>query len=81
MDGQTKVIIALLSWLSFGYIGTAFGGFKSRRDIPMLVDKCMNGELPIDHYITHTFQGVGKTNEAIDALHSGKCLRAVVKHF
>lgn len=53
-------------------------GFKSRKDIPMLVDRCMSGELPIDHYITHTFQGVDKTNEAIDALHSGNCLRAVV---
>ena len=62
-------------------LGTAFGGFKSRRDIPMLVDKCMSGELPVDHFITHNFEGVGATNEAIDALHSGKCLRAVVKHF
>lgn len=61
--------------------GTAFGGFKSRRDIPILVDKCMAGEIPVDHYITHTLEGVDKTNEAIDALHSGKCLRAVVKHF
>lgn len=61
--------------------GTAFGGFKSRRDIPILVDKCMAGELPIDHFITHNFKGVGKTNEAIDALHSGECLRAVVEHF
>jgi len=47
----------------------------------MLVDKCMSGELNIDHFITHKFKGVGKTNEAIDALHSGKCLRAVVEHF
>lgn len=61
--------------------GTAFGGFKSRRDIPMLVDKCMCGELPVDHFITHNFKGVGKTNDAIAALHSGKCLRAVVEHF
>ncbi|GAX25987.1 S-(hydroxymethyl)glutathione dehydrogenase / alcohol dehydrogenase [Fistulifera solaris] len=60
--------------------GTAFGGFKSRKDIPKLVDRCMSGELPIDHYITHTFQGVGKTNDAIDALHSGDCLRAVVRY-
>ncbi|GMI41213.1 hypothetical protein TeGR_g6691 [Tetraparma gracilis] len=28
--------------------GTAFGGWKSRRDIPMLVDKVMVGELAID---------------------------------
>jgi S-(hydroxymethyl)glutathione dehydrogenase/alcohol dehydrogenase len=60
--------------------GTAFGGFKSRRDVPWLVDKCMKGELPIDHFITHTFQGVDKTNEAIDALHGGNCLRAVVEY-
>ncbi|GKY97514.1 alcohol dehydrogenase [Mayamaea pseudoterrestris] len=60
--------------------GTAFGGFKSRRDIPMLVERCMKGELPIDHYITHRFTGVNETNKAVDALHSGDCLRAVVEY-
>mmetsp|Transcript_2955 Transcript_2955/g.6843 ORF Transcript_2955/g.6843 Transcript_2955/m.6843 type:complete len:685 (-) Transcript_2955:193-2247(-) len=60
--------------------GTAFGGFKSRRDVPMLVEKNLKGELPIDHFITHTFDGVDKTNGAIDALHGGSCLRAVVKY-
>jgi S-(hydroxymethyl)glutathione dehydrogenase/alcohol dehydrogenase len=59
---------------------TAFGGFKSRRDVPKLVTRHLNGELPIDHYITHTFEGVDKTNQAIDALHSGSCLRAVVRY-
>lgn len=58
--------------------GTAFGGFKSRRDVPLLVEKNLKGELPIDHFITHTFMGVDKTNDAIDALHGGDCLRAVV---
>lgn len=67
--------------LFLSYVGTAFGGFKSRRDIPMLVDKYMSGELPIDHYITHKFKDVGTTNDAIEALHSGKCLRAVVEYF
>jgi S-(hydroxymethyl)glutathione dehydrogenase / alcohol dehydrogenase len=60
--------------------GTAFGGFKSRKDIPILVERCMRGELPIDHFITHTFKGVDKTNEAVHALHSGECLRAVVEY-
>ena len=46
----------------------------------MLVDKCMKGELPIDHYITHRFSSVAATNKAIDALHSGNCLRAVVEY-
>lgn len=60
--------------------GTAFGGFKSRAEVPQLVEKYMNGELPIDHYVTHVFNGVQTTNEAIEALHSGKCLRAVVHY-
>lgn len=60
--------------------GTAFGGFKSRTDVPVLVERLMSGEIPVDHYITHTFEGVEKTNDAIDALHSGDCLRAVVQY-
>lgn len=60
--------------------GTAFGGFKSRRDVPKLVQRCIDGKLPVDHFITHTFEGVKCTNDAIDALHGGSCLRAVVKY-
>jgi len=60
--------------------GTAFGGFKSRTDVPKLVERMLTGDLNIDHFITHNFDGVGGTNLAIDALHSGKCLRAVVTY-
>jgi len=60
--------------------GTAFGGFKSRSDVPKLVQRCIDGKLPVDHFITHKFDGVENTNAAIDALHGGKCLRAVVKY-
>mmetsp|Transcript_25159 Transcript_25159/g.53644 ORF Transcript_25159/g.53644 Transcript_25159/m.53644 type:complete len:384 (+) Transcript_25159:141-1292(+) len=60
--------------------GTAFGGFKSRTDVPRLVERMLSGDLNIDHFITHNFNGVKNTNLAIDALHSGKCLRAVVNY-
>jgi S-(hydroxymethyl)glutathione dehydrogenase/alcohol dehydrogenase len=60
--------------------GTAFGGFKSRRDVPLLVERFMAGKLPVEDYITHEFEGVQGTNDAIDALHGGGCLRAVVKY-
>lgn len=60
--------------------GTAFGGYKSRTDVPELVNKYMTGELPIDHFITHVFTGVEKMSDAVDALHSGSCLRAVVHY-
>jgi len=58
--------------------GTAFGGWKSRTEVPKLVQTVMRGEMPVDGYITHKLQGLEKVNEAIDALHSGSCLRAVV---
>jgi S-(hydroxymethyl)glutathione dehydrogenase/alcohol dehydrogenase len=60
--------------------GTAFGGWKTRDAVPELVRKNMAGELDIDHFITHKFKGVGGTTEAIHALHSGDCLRAVVTY-
>ena len=60
--------------------GTAFGGFKSRSDVPILVERSLKGEIPIDHFITHKFDGVKMTNDAIVALHSGNCLRCVVRY-
>lgn len=60
--------------------GTAFGGWKSRTAVPKLVQRCIDGQLPVDHYITHRFNGIDRMNDAIDALHGGNCLRAVVEY-
>ena len=60
--------------------GTAFGGFKSRDEVPPLVDQVLDGELPIDAYVTHRLSGVENTLGAVDALHGGDCLRAVVSY-
>ncbi len=65
--------------------GTAFGGWKSRSSVPKLVERCLAGEIPVDHYVTHSIDVEGgdvaaATNKAIDALHSGDCLRAVVTY-
>ena len=43
------------------------------------------GEIPVDHYVTHSIDVEGgdvaaATNAAIDALHGGDCLRAVVNY-
>jgi Zn-dependent alcohol dehydrogenase len=51
--------------------GTAFGGWKSRDDVPNLVNRVMTGELPIDKYITHTYDGLEKVQELVDTLHGG----------
>ena len=65
--------------------GTAFGGWKSRSAVPQLVERSMAGELPVDHYVTHSIDVQGgdiaaATQVAIDALHGGDCLRAVVNY-
>lgn len=60
--------------------GTAFGGFKSRTEVPLLVEQYLDGTLPIDHYVTHSFKGVESVEEAMHLLHDGKCLRAVVNY-
>jgi len=70
----------LLEVIRSGIVGTAFGGFKSRSEVPKLIEDYQNGDLKLDHYITHRFQGVESTIEAIEALHSGDCLRAVVTY-
>merc|ERR1719517_130593 len=33
--------------------GTAFGGFKSRDDVPKLVDRYLEGKFKVDEYVTH----------------------------
>eukprot|EP00935_MAST-01C_sp_MAST-1C-sp1_P002347 g2347.t1 len=62
------------------WMGTAFGGWKSRSDVPGLVQRVLDGELKVSQYITHRFKGVDKWNEAVEALHGGGCLRAVVEY-
>mmetsp|Transcript_59247 Transcript_59247/g.142957 ORF Transcript_59247/g.142957 Transcript_59247/m.142957 type:complete len:699 (+) Transcript_59247:80-2176(+) len=58
--------------------GTAFGGWKSKPQVPMLVDLYMAGELKIDQYITHNME-FKQINEAFELLHKGECLRCVLK--
>ncbi len=57
--------------------GTAFGGAKSRRDVPKIVDWYMDGKIEIDPMITHTM-GLDNINDAFDLMHEGKSIRSVI---
>lgn len=61
------------------WCGTAFGGWKARTEVPRLVQQVMVGEMSLDPFITNTFEGLQGVNGAIEALHGGSCLRAVVQ--
>ena len=57
--------------------GTAFGGYKSRTQVPELVEKYMNKEVKLDEYVTHEMK-FDQINEAFELLHKGECLRVVL---
>ncbi|KAG5586946.1 hypothetical protein H5410_047380 [Solanum commersonii] len=60
--------------------GTAFGGFKSRSQVPSLVDKYLKKEIKVDEYITHSMT-LADINKAFDLMHDGDCLRVVLDMF
>jgi S-(hydroxymethyl)glutathione dehydrogenase/alcohol dehydrogenase len=57
--------------------GTAFGGAKSRRDVPKIVDWYMNGKINIDDLITQVMP-IEQINEAFDMMHRGEGVRTVL---
>ena len=59
--------------------GTAFGGWKSRTEVPRLVQSVMRGEMDLKPFITHKIEGLENVNKSIEALHGGTCLRAVIQ--
>ncbi|XP_050574121.1 alcohol dehydrogenase class-3 [Bombus affinis] len=59
--------------------GTAFGGWKSKDSVPNLVQDYMAKKLILDEFITHNLP-FNKINEGFDLLHSGNCLRVVLKY-
>ena len=57
--------------------GTAFGGAKSRTQVPTIVDWYMEGKINIDDLITHKMP-IERINEGFDLMHEGKSIRSVV---
>ncbi|KAG0569381.1 hypothetical protein KC19_6G086700 [Ceratodon purpureus] len=88
-DGGVAVIIGLVdsrklvsfhpSSLLLGKSWTSglFGGFKARTQLPGLVEKCMDGVINLDHYVTHTMP-FSDINKAIQLLDAGECLRCIM---
>ncbi|KAG2438339.1 hypothetical protein HYH02_010797 [Chlamydomonas schloesseri] len=59
------------------WMGTAFGGYKSRVQVPDLVNDYMSGTTMLDKYVTHNMK-FDQINEAFELLHAGECLRCVL---
>jgi len=59
--------------------GSAFGGYKSRDQVPQLVEEYMAGTLKLDDFVTFVMK-FEDLNEAFKRLHEGKALRTVVTY-
>lgn len=57
--------------------GTAFGGWKSRDSVPLMVKNYLNGHLMIDEFITKSLP-IEQINDAFRLLTEGKVLRSMV---
>jgi len=57
--------------------GTAFGGVKSRSEVPGLVDQYMAGALKIDPLVTGSLP-LERINEAFSLMHDGRAIRTVI---
>ena len=59
--------------------GSAFGGVKGRSELPGYVERYLQGDIPLDDFITHTMP-LERINEAFDLMHKGESIRTVI-HF
>ncbi len=56
--------------------GTAFGGWKSRDHVPLLVEKYLKKQLKVDEFITHSMS-LEEINKSFDLMHDGKRYKAI----
>ena len=59
--------------------GSAFGGTRGRSQLPMFVDRYMNGRIKIDELITATMP-LEKINDAFGLMHEGEAIRSVIHY-
>ena len=59
------------------WMGTAFGGFRGRTDVPRLCDMYAKGELKLDCFVTNVFEKLDALPAAFDCMHHG-ALRPVL---
>ncbi|KAL0394972.1 UNVERIFIED_CONTAM: Alcohol dehydrogenase-like 3 [Sesamum latifolium] len=58
-------------------VGSVFGDFKGKSQLPHFAHQCVKGEVKLDEFITHEMP-FGKINEALQLLTDGKSLRCLL---
>ncbi|XP_015944095.2 alcohol dehydrogenase 1-like [Arachis duranensis] len=58
--------------------GTFYGNYKSRTDLPNVVEKYMKGELELEKFITHTVS-FPEINKPFDLMLKGESIRCIIR--
>lgn len=58
-------------------LGSIFGEWKGKDDVPKLVESYTKKDILIDEFVTHTM-GLDNVNKAFDLMRDGKSLRSVI---
>ncbi|KAF3434176.1 hypothetical protein FNV43_RR25279 [Rhamnella rubrinervis] len=58
-------------------VGSVFGGFKGKTQLPLFAKQCMSGMVDLDKFITHELP-FDKINDAMQLLIEGKSLRCIL---
>uniref|UniRef100_A0A914I2N7 Alcohol dehydrogenase n=1 Tax=Globodera rostochiensis TaxID=31243 RepID=A0A914I2N7_GLORO len=58
--------------------GAIYGGWKSRDALPMLVEKYMKGQLPLEEFISCRMQNLDQINEGIQRMEKCEGIRTVI---
>jgi S-(hydroxymethyl)glutathione dehydrogenase/alcohol dehydrogenase len=59
--------------------GTAFGGTRGRTQLPVYVDRYMNGRIRLDEMVTATMP-LEDINRAFDLMHQGEAIRSIIQY-
>ncbi|WP_367106368.1 S-(hydroxymethyl)glutathione dehydrogenase/class III alcohol dehydrogenase [uncultured Psychrobacter sp.] len=59
--------------------GSAFGGVKGRSELPGYVESYMEGDFPLDDFITHTMP-LEDINKAFELMDKGESIRSVIHY-
>ncbi|KAE9615279.1 hypothetical protein Lal_00048133 [Lupinus albus] len=57
--------------------GTFYGNYKPRTDLPSIVEKCMNKELEVEKFITHSIP-FSEINKAFEYMIKGEGIRCLI---
>ncbi|GFY52111.1 alcohol dehydrogenase class-3 [Trichonephila inaurata madagascariensis] len=60
-------------------IGTYYGSYKARLDIPQLVEKVVNGQIQLDKLISHRLP-LARIADGFNMLHTGESLRTIIDY-